>query len=187
MVRISFVVASLLIEAVVIGCSPSEPARQQAVDVTPATSTTPAAMSPLAHGVQDSRLRVVMGQLSARSAQSAPPKDFPQDPEESINRSVEGYFGQAQTLAAELASTASLIPKSANVSKMGDADRAGFEAEAATLRDQALHLRDAAAGHRVEQMLRLYDSINSTCISCHSRYRDFSGQIALPNSVRRGA
>jgi hypothetical protein len=185
MLRVSLVVASLLIEAVVIGCSPSEPARQQAVDVTPANSTTPA-MSPLAHGVQDSRLRVVMDRLSARSAQSAPPKDFPQDPEEPVNRSVEGYFGQAQTLAAELASTASLIPKSANVSNMGDADRAGFEAEAATLRDQALHLRDAAAGHKVEQMLRLYDSINSTCISCHSRYRDFSGKIDLHDPIHRG-
>ena len=67
---------------------------------------------------------------------------------------------------------------------MNDADRAGFEAEALTLRAQALRLRDAASGHKVEQMQRVLDGINSTCISCHSRYRDFSGQLDLNDAAQ---
>jgi cytochrome c556 len=60
---------------------------------------------------------------------------------------------------------------------MQEADRAGFTAEAHTLRDQANRLRDAARQQRLPQMRRDLDSIHATCLSCHNRYRDFSGQL----------
>jgi cytochrome c556 len=56
-------------------------------------------------------------------------------------------------------------------------DRGGFLAEAKVLHDQAQRLAVAARLHRIEQMQLHMTSINSTCISCHSRYRDFSGQL----------
>ena len=169
-------IAVVFIEVVVIGCSSTETARQREPELSPAVSVTPGP-GRLAHSVQDMRLRKVMDQISLRNSQTAPPADMPQDPEEPINRSTEWYFGEAQTLATDLAATAQRIPHSVNLTKMNDADRAGFEAEALTLRAQALRLRDAASGHKVEQMQRVLDGINSTCISCHSRYRDFSGEL----------
>ena len=179
---IGFAIVSLTVVAA--GCGSSDSGGQKLSDVRPITSATPSTLA-VRHGVQDARLRAVMDRLSLRNSQTAPPTDMPEDPEEPVNRSAEWYFGEAQTLAADLAEMAAVIPQSVSPARMSDADRAGFEAEAATLRDQALRLRDAASGHKVEQMRHILDGINSTCISCHSRYRDFTGQIDLHDPTHR--
>lgn len=86
-------------------------------------------------------------------------------------------FDTVALLASDLMTSADEIPDRAKAIPMQDADRAGFVAEARTLRVQAQGLRDAARQQRIEQMQRQMDAINATCISCHSRYRDFAGQL----------
>ena len=57
------------------------------------------------------------------------------------------------------------------------ADREAFEAEAATLRRHAQDLEAAARSNNVERMQRTFDRINASCIGCHSRFRDFAGEL----------
>ena len=65
---------------------------------------------------------------------------------------------------------------------MSVADRGGFNAEAQTLHDQATALRNAARANQVEPLQGMLDGINSTCIACHSRYRDISGDLNTHNA-----
>ena len=55
--------------------------------------------------------------------------------------------------------------------------RVAFNAEAMNLRSHALDLERAARDHKVEQMQRALDGVNASCIACHSRFRDFAGQL----------
>ncbi len=86
------------------------------------------------------------------------------------------------TLADALMRAADQLPEVAGKIKMNEADRRGFLAEAQVLREQAERLRDAARQRRIEQMQIHMASLNSTCISCHSRYRDFAGQLHTPQA-----
>ena len=88
-------------------------------------------------------------------------------------------------LSDELAIAALRIPASITDAKINEADRAGFEAEANILHTQALRLGTAALAKKVEQMQQSLDAINSTCISCHSRYRDFSGLLQIHQASAR--
>jgi hypothetical protein len=36
-----------------------------------------------------------------------------------------------------------------------------------------------SCSRKVEQMQQSLDALNATCISCHSRHRDFSGQLNM--------
>ena len=40
-----------------------------------------------------------------------------------------------------------------------------------------MELEAAAKEHKVEGMQRAFDGINASCIGCHSRFRDFAGQL----------
>lgn len=183
--RILAALALPLASAIVVcGSTPADPPSLPPTATAPTTLPTTAPVAE--HWVRDARLRVVMDQLSLRTNQGRWPKEMPKEAEGTTNRSTEWYFGQAVLLANDLAATAQRIPQNVDVSKMSDADRAGFTAEAATLHEQALNLGDAAMARKVERMERLMDGINSTCISCHSRYRDFAGQIDLTQLKIRG-
>jgi len=127
------------------------------------------------HWVQDQQLRTVMAELSLRTRDSWP-KDVPQDPE-SAARPPEETFRDAAALADALAAAAGRIPKSVANRPMSETDRHGFASEAARLHDSALDLKAAAEQRRVEPMQRALDQINSSCIACHSHYRDFTGEL----------
>lgn len=128
------------------------------------------------HWVQSDQLRTLMKELSARTDRNWP-KDVPPDPEDRQTGDLHHAMGSATKLADGLAAAALRIPASVTNAKMSEADRAGFEAEAITLHDQAVRLGLAARANKVEQMQRCLDAISSTCTSCHTRYRDLSGQL----------
>jgi cytochrome c556 len=130
------------------------------------------------HWVQNEQLRGLMKELSAKSQRNWP-KDVPQDPEDPQSGDPRNTMDSAAKLADGLAATAARIPESVTNANMSEADLAGFQAEANTLRDQAMRLGQAARAKKVEQMQRSLDAISSTCISCHSRYRDFAGQVNM--------
>jgi hypothetical protein len=126
------------------------------------------------HWVQDKRLREVMAELSKKNPNW--PAGIPQEPESQQLPKNEDFDEVAQ-LANSLMLSAERIPDVASKIKMNEADREGFLAQARVLREQAKRLRDSARHHKIEQMQENMAWLNSTCLSCHSRYRDFSGQL----------
>jgi cytochrome c556 len=128
------------------------------------------------HWVQDERLRGVMAELSRQSAHW--PAGVPDDPESrNTDSETSAAFRDAAALADGLARAARDIPRAVADREMSAETRRGFKAAAERLRTQALALRDAARGRKVEPMQRALDGISSSCISCHSQYRDFTGEL----------
>jgi soluble cytochrome b562 len=128
------------------------------------------------HWVQNQQLRSLMKSVQLKTLTNWP-RQVPQDPEDPQLVNPDALMANAAILADGLADAAVRIPASVTNSKMSDADSAGFQAEANTLHRQALRLGEAAREKNVEHMQMSLDAINDTCISCHSRYRDFSGQL----------
>ena len=56
-------------------------------------------------------------------------------------------------------------------------------AEAQTLHDQAIELRNQSQKFQIEKMQQTLDGITSTCVSCHSRFRDLTGQLDLRKAL----
>jgi hypothetical protein len=133
------------------------------------------------HWVQDERLRGVMAELSRQSAYW--PAGLPDDPEVRPPAEADQAFRDTAKLADGLARGARDIPRAVADREMSRETRRGFNAEASRLRDQALQLKGAARGRKVERMQRLLDGISSSCISCHSEYRDFTGDIGTSRAA----
>ena len=133
------------------------------------------------HWVQDERLRGVMAELSRQSANW--PAGLPDDPEVRPPADADQAFRDAARLADGLARGARDIPRAVADREMSPETRRGFNAEASRLRSQALQLKEAARGRKVERMQRLLDGISSSCISCHSQYRDFTGEIGTTRAA----
>ena len=127
------------------------------------------------HASDGRQLREVMHDLAERTA-FAPTNELPADPES--NKAADPrVFAEVEALAGGLAAAAARIAPAAEGVKLFHEDRAAFEAEAATLRRHAQDLGAAAGSHNVERMQRTFDRINASCIGCHSRFRDFAGQL----------
>ncbi len=86
-------------------------------------------------------------------------------------------FAEAQSLAEGLARAADEIPKAVAKVEMSEADQRSFLAQVATLREQAQRLGEAARTGDDRRMEWHLNAINETCMSCHERFRDFSGPI----------
>ena len=131
------------------------------------------------HWIQSDKLRAVMAQVSQHASKW--PAGVPEDPESTTSpearADAEQSFRDAAALADGLADAARQIPRSVADHPMSAEDRRGFQAEADRLRKHALDLGRAARGRKVEQMQRSLDQISSSCVSCHSQYRDFTGEL----------
>jgi len=132
--------------------------------------------------MQSDQLRDLMKGISANTERNWPNGVRP-DPQDPQARDLGRQIDAAGKLADGLAAAAVHIPESVADRPMSEADRAGFRAEADILRDQAMRLGQAAHERKTEQMEKLLTAISATCLSCHSRYRDFSGEL----DVRRAA
>jgi hypothetical protein len=139
-----------------------------------ASAPTPTTQPIGSHWVTDKQLRSLMAELSKKNPNW--PSNMPQEPE-SLTKPKDEDFDQMARAANSLMLAAEQLPKVAEKLQMNEADREGFLAQARVLRDQAGRLRDAAKKHNIEQMQNNMHWLNSTCLSCHSRYRDFSGQL----------
>jgi hypothetical protein len=149
--------------------STNAPERSTSSTKAPAPTT-----RPTSHWVQDKRLRTLMAELSKRNPNW--PASMPQEPE-SPQKARDEDFNEVAREANGLMLAAEKLPDLTASLKMNEADREGFLAQARVLHDQARRLRDAARQRNVEQMQQDMIWLNSTCLSCHSRYRDFSGQL----------
>jgi biopolymer transport protein ExbB/TolQ len=129
------------------------------------------------HWVHDDRLRVIMGELESLSVAS-----WPQEVEAEYSQAEQYRLAQAlweaRELADSLARAALQIPQAAAHLSMSEADRRSFLAQVTTLEEQAVRLRRAASLGDQQQMRRVLDTIDATCISCHDRFRDIAGPLA---------
>jgi cytochrome c556 len=137
-------------------------------------STTPVAQRP--HWEQSKELQGVMQQLAGLRG-AVPSAELPQDVESPAGREAATALATAAALGEALADTAVKIPAAARSRPLREADRRAFEAVARTLHDQAIEVRDAARARKVERVQGLIEGMNWTCLSCHSRFRDFAGEL----------
>ena len=135
----------------------------------------PSVATPTQHWTQGERLKKVMEQIAG--LHGAFPKGLPEDAESSAGLEARRTLSEAAAVADALADAAKTIPSAVENKPMSVTDRRGFVAEAGRLRDQAVLLRDAARVNHVEPLQGMLDNINATCIACHSRYRDISGEL----------
>lgn len=173
--------ASALMGLLMLGLAcQSKPAEQEKPGPA-ATAQRPATRPIGEHWIQDERLRTVMAELNRQMRESYP-TGLPDDVE-SKSVPLQRAFAQAATLADGLAQTAQRIPDAIRDKRISDEDRRGFLEEAATLRTHAERLKVAAEEHQLEPMQRSLLGINATCIACHSKYKDISGQIDFPKAA----
>jgi cytochrome c556 len=144
----------------------------------------PPATAP-AHAVQGEQLRDTMHRLAGHTMYS-PTSKLPPDPES--DKPVDPrVYEEAAEMAAGLAVTAAQITSTAKGRAMSDTDRQVFNAEVDALRRYALDLERAAKAHKIEQMQRAFDGVNASCVACHSRFRDFAGELDFGKADAGGA
>ena len=144
--------------------------------------TSPTAVKPVTspHWVQSQSLDRLMKQIAAqtRGMQSGVPEDV-----ESTNSSTDSSNAIAKR-ALELSQTARVIPETVNLRLLSDSDERAFVGEANMLCNEAMELHHAASEHQVEQMQRSMLAINSTCVSCHSRFKELAGDLDRSVSMK---
>ena len=86
-------------------------------------------------------------------------------------------FQQARELAEGLARGADQIPLAVEHMNMTEVDRRSFLVQVDVLKEQARRLERSAAQSDREAMRRYLIALNETCLSCHDRFREFSGPM----------
>lgn len=126
------------------------------------------------HGLQKAKLRDLMDQLGESRG-----KIWPQEITAARRSDDDEMFEQIRIAAAALTESAQEIPKMADHMNMHEVDRRSFTAQALTLHDQALRLENAATAKDLARMKRELNAIDTTCNSCHRRFREFAGPLIL--------
>lgn len=133
--------------------------------------------SPAHHWIQNDELYNVMKQLGVTTSANWP-TDLPDDPEVPTTPEMRAQaFRDGIRLADALAQSAREIPRTVAGVRMSEADRMSFTSNAHVLSDQARLLGQAARKHNVEGMQRQLEAVRSSCISCHTRFKDISGEL----------
>ncbi|MHC5108386.1 MAG: cytochrome c [Planctomycetota bacterium] len=157
----------LVLTIIVPGCaSPSAENVNQPADAADANG----------HWVQRTKLRALMQSLG-RYRFDLWPQEMEQDRRRQDDKRSATAMTEAESLAEKLAETAMMIPDAVDVNGMAEVDRRGFMAQVQTLYDQSLRLQKAAGERQVDRMRGVLQSIESTCNSCHHRFRDFAGPL----------
>ena len=163
-------------------CNGTHDGKPKAVASEPAavqpTSRLPSPTTPPPHGLRDEQLRDLMDRIEAKT-QKHWPEEVPRPRDDQGAMDLAKAAESAQRLADALATAAERIPPSIEHARLADADRAGFNAAAATLGAQALRLRQAATGRDADGIRQALDGITATCLSCHMRYRDVAGELKV--------
>jgi len=132
---------------------------------------------PTHHWIQNDQLQLLMKQLDAYSGEHWP-ANLPDDPEVSMSeKERKEAFHNAAELAGELSDAAARIPHTIIDDQLSEADRIAFIGTAQVLGDQARNLRNSARRNHLEDMHKELDAIRATCISCHTRFKDISGEL----------
>lgn len=125
------------------------------------------------HWLQDEELQSIMADITR---QYPMPRDHAEAGTEQ-RAELRRWTSEVAKLAADLHRAAERIPAVVATVRMTPADRAAFTAQADILGDQARALQRAAKKGDVDAMHTAMVDIGTTCASCHTRFRDFSGLL----------
>jgi hypothetical protein len=132
----------------------------------------------LHHWVQHDELRALMVEIEEARTKTVATSATGDGA--TLHPSAHKGFAAASEAAKRLAIAAKKIPPSIENVQMTEEDRAEFKKQADALRDDARRLMFVARNRKAEPMHDLLDSIQATCISCHTRFRDVAGELQPP-------
>jgi cytochrome c556 len=142
----------------------------------PTAGQAPAETQATGHWVQDAQLRKIMDEVQSLATTTWPQELEPEVSKSNLQQRLRA-FAEAERLAEGLAQAADSIPQAVADVKISEADRGSFLASVQTLREQARRLGEAAQAGDDRRMEGVLNAIDETCMSCHERFRDFSGPI----------
>ena len=128
------------------------------------------------HWVHDARLRGIMEDLDRELLKSWPQEVESEYAKVDVRRH-EDRLDEARELADALADAAGSISSAVADIEMTAIDRRNFVSQAATLRDQAGRLSEAASARDPDAMRYALNAISETCNACHQQFRDIAGPI----------
>lgn len=131
------------------------------------------------HWIQSEPLESLMKRIS--SQQQSVQRGLPGDVESGSRLDA----AKMAELAMELSRSARIIPETVNLRHLSETDERAFVAEANALAQQAMELHNAAKDYQVEPMQRAMMAIQSTCLCCHSRFKELTGDLDQRASVSR--
>jgi len=128
------------------------------------------------HAVHGDELVRVMSRIERFRRQSWP-QEVESEYESDRAAGTERAFRQAQRVATQLSDAAGLIADVAQRVDMAEADRRAFLAQVDVLKAQVKHLESVTADRNADAMRKALRRIDTTCRSCHSRFRDVAGPM----------
>jgi hypothetical protein len=179
-IPLSLAAATAAVVVLLASCQSNPPSGERRAAQLPPPVTRPATAS-AKHSIQGQQLKAAMQEIARLHASL--PKDLPEDVESPTGRQVALAAASAATAANNLAGAAVNLPRALEGKPLGEAERRGFVAFADTLHDQAIRLRGDAEKMRVEQMQQSMDAVTTTCVACHTRYRDLTGNVDVAKSL----
>ena len=135
---------------------------------------------PNQHWIYDDQLRTSMREIEQMRAQAGN-VSFGEVPEAAVGEPT-GDFKQVADAAANLAAAASALHGTLDRVRLSAQDKDAFREQAQILEAQAISLVRAARRQRIPDMRKTLDAITASCISCHTRFRDITGEIAPPRA-----
>jgi len=127
---------------------------------------------PVRHAVHSKQLQEAMSELGETVATS-----WPQEIQQDMRDYRETDYEEAQQLARLLAKTTRILPEAIEGTDMSREDRKAFMANVDLLASQASQLQASAREHRLQEMRRILDQIQTTCYGCHSQFRGEPGPL----------
>lgn len=155
--------------------APDEPqAPARAVTGTQATAPQPAPVRARVgkHAIHTEQLQTIMAGLGREVT-----KTWPQEMEPPPSSGNARRYEEARHVAAALVDAAQRLPNALEGVSLTDEERKAFMAGVRSLSDYARRLESAAGRRREREMRTALRSIESTCNSCHERFREIAGPI----------
>lgn len=131
------------------------------------------------HWIYSADLRAIMGELD-RKVRTAWPQEMSGGETSGGGISSEErakLLEHMAPLATELSAAARRIPDAVSRAKVTQADRSAIAALAGTLGEQADVLQTRIRENNLDEARRVLTDINTTCMSCHDRFRDLCGPM----------
>ena len=141
-------------------------------------SASPAPGPPQPHWILHQQLRSMADAMRGTLVNGAPA-----DSNSPAGRAALATGGRAAIAANDLSESALRIPAILQGKPVSEADLRAFIAIAQTLHDQAHQLRGDAETVHVDQMQQTLGAMLRTCVSCHTRFHEFAGDLPQPTGA----